>query len=119
MFATDLTINTRTYNLIAQRATSSVRSDATQPLSEPNTLTISHENVKSGRRNSVVILEDQKTISNGTAIINDSMKIMVKVSYNPFSGRTDIGVDLENLRAELVAFLSVPANFTKLLNQES
>jgi hypothetical protein len=119
MFTPDITLNTKTYSLTSQRTASSLRSDASQPVAEPRTITISHENVKSGRRNSVIILEDVVTINSGTTIANDSLKVMFKLSYNPFSGRTTTEADIAAFITELVEFINTPANVAKLLNQES
>lgn len=121
MYTADITLATKTFALTTQRTLSSVRSMAGEPVSEPNYLTISHENANSGRRSSVVILEDVKVVSAAGAVVpvKDSLKMMFKVQYNPFSGRTTTEADITAMVAQLVAFINTPANITKLLNQES
>ena len=121
MYDSDIVLDTtKTYSLTTTRPLSSVRSDAAQPVSEPNLLTISHENANSGRRSSVVIFDDTKVVASAGEIpVTDNIRLMLKVQYNPFSGRTTSTADINQQIVELVDFLSVPANVTKLLNQES
>lgn len=121
MYASDITLGTSTFALTTQRPLSSVRSNASAPVSEPKTLTISHENANSGRRSSVVILDDVKIVSTAGALVpvKDTVKLLVKVQYNPFGGRTTTTADINSLITQLIAFLNTPANVTKLLNQES
>lgn len=120
MYASDITLGTTTFSLRTQRVNSSIRSDATQPLNEPNTLTISHDVAGSGRVSSAVMLDDVKVVQVGTSSpVADTVRVMLKVQYNPVSGRVDIDDDVNALIAELVAFLGTPANVVKLLNRES
>jgi hypothetical protein len=121
MFLPDITLDTtKVYSLVTQRALSSVRSNAAQPLTEPNTLSISHENANNGRRSSVVIFDDTKVVvTAGELPITDVVRVLFKVQFNPFSGRTTTAEDIAQLIVELSDFLSVPANMTKLLNAES
>ena len=121
MYTPDITLGTQTYSLQAQRANSSVRSDASQPLSEPNTLTISHELAKSGRYSTAVMLDDTKIVSlvGATTPVPDTVRTMFKLQYNPLAGRTDVDADITNAIAQLIVFLSDPTNVDKLLNKES
>lgn len=120
MYTTDITLGTNVYSLTTQRINASIRSDAAQPLSEPNTLTISHENAKNGRRSSVVIFDDIKVLtSSSTLPLQDNVKVMLKVQFNPLGGRTTNEADINALLADLVSFISEPTNVTKFLNQES
>lgn len=121
MYSPDLTLGTSTYSLQAQRTNSSVRSDASQPLSEPNTLTISHEVAKNGMRSSVIILDDIKVVSpDGIKNVSaDRLRTMAKFQYNPLGGRLAIEADIKAQIVELTAFLADDANITKLLNMES
>lgn len=119
MFANTLTLNTHNYDLVSQSPYRSMRSDATKPVNEPSTLTISHEVAKNGRRSSVVILDDNAVINSGTLITKDSIKAQFKIQFNPYSGRTDIEATISELITELTAFLAVPANVDKFLNLES
>lgn len=120
MYTSDITIGTENYALRTQRASSSVRAEISQPVSEPRLLTISHENVKSGRVSSAVMLDDSKVVQIGaSAPTLDTMRVMVKIQYNPLSGRTDIDAEIKAMITTLTTFLGVAGNVTKLLNQES
>lgn len=119
MFASDITIGTRTYALRAQRTNSSVRADPSEPVNEPNLLTISHDVANSGRISSAVMFDDTKVITLGSSSVTDTIRCMVKIQYNPTSGRTLITDDVNALLEEVVTFLGTPTNITKLLNRES
>jgi len=123
MFATDITINTNTYSLITQRANSSVRSDASTGLDNPNTLTISHEESKTGRVSSVVILDSEAVVpcqdACTTAPSVDNIRLMMKIQYNPLNGRTDTATEIERLRVLLSTFVNDSASFAKIINKES
>jgi len=119
-FSPDITLDTQVYSLQAQRTNSSIRSDASQPLSEPNLLTISHENAKNGRRSSVVILDDTVVISpDGLNPTPDTIRLMLKLQFNPLGGRTDNEAVINALITQLSAFMADSTFVTKLLNQES
>lgn len=120
MFSTDITLGTHTYSLRTQRVNSSIRADPTQPINEPNTLTISHDVAGSGRVSSAVIFDDTKTVQIGASSPSpDTIRAMVKIQYNPLSGRAGIESAINALIVDLVAFIQAPANVTKLLNRES
>lgn len=121
MYASDITIGTKTYSLQSQRTLSSVRSDATRSVSEPRLLTISHENAKNGRRSSVIIIDDNKVVSiaGANVPVSDNVRVLLKVQFAPSGGRTTTTADINELLTQLTTFLGTPANVTKLLNQES
>jgi hypothetical protein len=120
MYTPDITLDTRTYSLKSQRTASSVRSDASAPVSEPNLLTISHETAKNGRVSSVIILEDQAVITSvSTTPLVDSIKCQFKLQYNPLVGRTDVETVILDLIAKLSAGINDSAFIDKFLNQES
>lgn len=121
MFTSDITLNTHVYSLTSQRTTSSTRRDSAQPVSEPNELSIAHETAKNGRVSTAVILDDTKIVSvpGATVPVKDTVRVLFKVQYNPFGGRTTNATDIALAIADLVSFLNTPANITKLLNQES
>ena len=123
MFNTDIVINTNTYNLISQRTTSSVRSDASTGLANPNTLTISHETNKAGRVSSVIILDSEEVVACqdacSTAPTLDNIRMMMKIQYNPLSGRIGIDTELERLRVLLSTFTADAASWAKFINKES
>lgn len=118
MFSPNLTAKSRTYTLRAQRMSSSVRGDATQLVSEPRLLTISHETAKNGKVASVMMIDDTAVVSNGTTVSSDTIRILFKIQYNPLSGRTDIETVINSAIEELKELLSTE-NTTKLLNKES
>jgi hypothetical protein len=121
MYATDITLATNTYSLKTQNPNNSIRSDASQPVSEPNTLTISHEYAKSGKQSSVVIFDDKKLVSlpGATVPVADQVRTMFKIQFNPLAGRTDIEAVITQQVAELTAFLADSGNIDKLMNGES
>lgn len=119
MFTNTITLDSTNYDLVSQSPYRSTRSDASQSLSEPKTLTISHEIAKNSRRSSALILDDVAVINNGTVVVKDSIKLLVKCQFNPYSGRADIQATINKQIAELQAFLAVPGNIDKFLNLES
>jgi len=119
MYPNTLTLNTHNYDLVSSAPYRTVRSDASQPIAEPSTLTISHEVAKNGRRSSVVILDDIAVINSGTSITKDSIKAQFKLQFNPYSGRAVFETTINSLIGQLTAFVSVPANIDKFLNLES
>lgn len=119
MYPNTITLETIPYDLVSQNPYRSTRSNAARPVNEPETLVISHETSKSGTRSSVLILDDVKVINTGTSIIKDSIKSHFKVQFKPYSGRVDIETVIQAQIARLQAFISVPANIDKFLNQES
>lgn len=118
MFTPDLVVGTTTYSLRAQRMASSVRGDSTQPVSEPRLLTISHETAKNGKVSSVLMIDDTAVVSSGTTASSDTIRALLKIQYNPLSGRTGIEAVINSAIDDLKALLT-PANITKLLNKES
>lgn len=99
----------------------SIRQDATQPVAEPNSSTISHETNKKGLRSSVHYLEDIKVVSDTTSNIvkTSPVRTMFKIQFEPFGGRTDQAAVIQQQINEHIAFLSDPANISKFLNQEA
>jgi hypothetical protein len=119
MFTPTITLGAVAYDLVTQNPYRSMRFDATQSLASPNSLTISHETAKTGTRSSVLIFEDIDVLSTSTSIIKDSVKTQFKCTFKPLSGRADIEAVINAHIVQLQAFLAVPENITKFLNQES
>ena len=119
MYPSDITIGSDVFSRTVTRPTSSTYSDNNQSLSNPRTLTISHESAKSGRVASAVIFDDTATVTVGNSIAADNLRVLLKVSYNPLGGRADLTDKVKAAIAQLVAFAEVGANITKLLNKES
>lgn len=118
MFTPDIVVGTTTYSLRAQRMASSVRGDSTQPVSEPRLLTISHETAKNGKVSSIMMIDDTAVVSSGAVASSDTIRVLLKLQYNPLSGRTDIEATVNSAIDDLKALL-IPANITKLFNKES
>lgn len=119
MFTPDITIGTDVFSRTVTRPTSSVYSDNNQSLSNPRTLQISHETAKSARVSSAVILDDTQTVTIGNTTVPDNVRILVKVSYNPLGGRSNLSDVVKSAIAQINAFVADEANITKLLNKES
>lgn len=119
MFQSDITLNTKTYALSAQRTNSSLRRVSTRPVSTPLELNIAHEVAKNGRVSTAIYIDDVAVVQIGSSpATKDTVRALVKLQYNPMSGRTTTNTDIKAAIADLVSFLSV-ANIDKLLNQES
>lgn len=120
MFTPDITIGTDVFALRSQRSNSSDRSDTNQSISEPRVLTISHEKAKNNRVSSVVFIDDQKLVQIGSSVPQlDNIRVLVKLQYNPLSGRLTTEADVKLALTQLLTFLAVEANVDKLLNLES
>jgi hypothetical protein len=123
MFTPDITIGTNVYSLTSQRTNSSLRSDPSTGLDNPNLMTISHEVAKNGKVSSVVILDSEVVVPcTDTCTItpaSDTIRLQLKVQYNPLIGRTDTATEIERLRVLLVTFASNATSFAKFLNKES
>lgn len=119
MFSSDITLNTKAFSLAAQRTQSSLRRVSTRPVSAPLELNIAHETAKSGRVSTAVYIDDVAVVQVGSsAAVKDTVRVLVKLQYNPMSGRTTTNADIKSAVADIVSFLST-ANIDKLLNQES
>lgn len=124
MFASDITLGLQTYALSTQRPTSSVRRDNAQPLDEPVSLSIAHEKSNNGRVSSVVAFDSSVVLACGTdcsttAPVTDSIKLHTKLVYNPESGRTTPGVEIERLRQQMLVFVADETLWARFINQES
>lgn len=119
MYPSTLTLNTQTFEKKVQRPMSSVYVDTDQTLDNPRSLTISHEVAKSGRVSTAVMVDDTKSIVLSNSVVADNTRVLVKLSYNPLGGRASLDTVVRTAMADVVAFLSVPANVDKLLTQES
>lgn len=119
-FPSDLTVGTNTYSLVTTRANASIRSDATQPVSTPVFLQISHETAKDGSVQSVVIIDrvyDTPCVINGVPK-QGKVRGQFKLAYNPTDG-ADIESFLTFVRDEITAIIGDSTNFTKFKNKES
>lgn len=120
MLSPDISTTTpvATYSLTSQRANSSLRSNAVRPLGEPRVLTVSHETQSNGRVNSVVYFDDVKNVIGTTGSTASSVRLQLKLQYNPTEGRTDIAATLTELYSSLKQILDSGTNLAKVLNKE-
>lgn len=118
----DITIDAVTYSSSIVKPNSTVRADATQPVTDPDYMTVSHETAQNGRVSSVIIFEDIKAIPcNDTCQIvpgQSSIKAMLKIQYNPKDGREDFNAALVNLLAAINTASGDAALMDKFLNKE-
>lgn len=119
MFLNELTLGTDTFAKQSVRPLSATYADNNQQLNNPRTLTISHEVGKSGQVSSAVILDDALSIPVGNSLVNDRIRVLHKIQYNPFGGRTELGAAIKAAVFQLADFVSDDANLSKILNKES
>lgn len=118
MFTSDITIGSQTFSAVTSYGSSTIRRKTGEPVSEPTDLTISHEVAKNGRVSSAVIIDDVKVVSDTNGIVTDNVRALVKLQYNPASGRSTLDADIRALIDDLVTFLGVAGNVDKLVNRE-
>jgi hypothetical protein len=111
----------QTFSLVTQRASSSLRSDPLRDVTTPRFLTIAHEKQTNGKVNSVVYIDSNFAVPSGTVgyEVYDTIRLQLKLSRNPLSGRSDLATEPAVLRAMLVDFINDAALWAKFLNQES
>lgn len=119
MFDNSITLGTETFAKQSVRPLSATYADNNQVLSNPRTLTISHEVGKSGQVSSAIILDDSKTIPVGNSLVTDKVRALFKIQYNPLQGRADLAAAIKAAVTELSTFVGDTNNFNKLLNKES
>lgn len=119
MFNPTITIGTDVFAKTIVRPTSAVYADNNQTLSNPRSLTISHEVGKSGQVATAVILDDSAIVPVGNTNVNDKIRVLFKVQYNPLQGRSGLDTAIKAAIVQLSSFMSDDANVAKLLNKES
>lgn len=119
MFLNELTLGTDTFAKQSVRPLSAIYADNNQQLNNPRTLTISHEVGKSGQVSSAIILDDALSIPVGNTLVNDRIRVLCKVQYNPLGGRAELATAIKAAVAQLTDFVSDEANLSKILNKES
>lgn len=120
MFNTDITLAgtsaSKTYSLISIQGAKALRRDATAPLGEPRSLTISHQEVSRsyGIADRHLIRLDE-TVS-GTAPNPDvvaSVQLVIEVPRD-----TVTAAQVTDVKDRLVSFLNTAGYLTKILNNE-
>jgi hypothetical protein len=118
VFNDDITLTnadttSQTMSAIIKNSRSTVRKDASQPLDEPQALTISHEVSKDKKRqNSAVILD--RTVLDADEVTLGNLRVVVRVSFD--TGQITEAMIQEAI-AKQIEFLTT-ANVTKLVNGE-
>lgn len=121
----DITLNVdTTYSRTRTGASSGTFSDASAPVSSPQSFFVGHETAKNGRVSSVVQFDHAAIVDTSSTaccgeLESDLVRVQVKLMYNPIKGRTDIDTKIVELRDDAVAFISDAANWAKLLNKEA
>jgi len=120
MLAENITLNTIEYRLQVVNPTSSLRVVSGLPFGTGRTLKVSHDKTGKGIVNSAVTIDVTAVDTTATSLsfgkaIDD--RVMVKFSYDT-SVSHNYTAALTSALADLVSFLSVPANVTMILNQE-
>jgi len=119
MFNNDVTLDTTTYSLVSERPTSSLRRDATQPLDNPVSVTISHETSNNGKVSSVIYFDDDKIATTAEGgVVSSLARAQFKLTYNPNEGRDDLTAVLQKGIDVIESFLADPNNISKFLNKE-
>lgn len=119
MFDNHINIGYDTFAKQSVRPLSAIYSDNNQTLSNPRTLTISHEVGKSGQVSSAVILDDMATIPVGNTLVTDRVRVLYKIQYNPMVGRAELAAAIRGASTQLVSFVSDDTNLNRILNKES
>jgi hypothetical protein len=122
MMSANITLDSKVYSTTSVKSNSTIRKDGARPIEDPALLTISHETAKSGRVNSVMIIDDTVMVPcNDTCQIVpgvSSIKGLVKFSYNPKEGRTDLRTSLDSIVAQLTAMLGNQTLMDQFFNLE-
>lgn len=119
MFDNHINIGYDTFAKQSVRPLSATYSDNNQTLSNPRTLTISHEIGKSGQVSSAVILDDSAAVPVGNTLVNDRIRVLHKIQYNPMVGRADLAAHIREASHQLCEFVSDDTNLNRILNRES
>jgi len=113
-----VTLGTEEFAKTIERPTSSERAVAGLDVGKYQHLTISHETSKTGIRSSAIILDDLDLVTGEGNPVPDNNRLLLKLQFNPFSGRTDATAVIVAQRARLVAILADDALWTKFINSE-
>lgn len=119
MFLNELKLGADTFAKQSVRPLSATYADNNQQLNNPRILTISHETGKSGQVSSAVILDDALSIPVGNSLVNDRIRVLFKIQYNPLGGRTALAAAIKASVIQLKDFVGDDANLSKILNKES
>jgi len=122
-FTSDITLvddgtNDVVYSQISLENSKSIRTDASRALGTPRSLVISHEVSGSGMKATdrhLVRLNrvEEDTGSDVIATVSGSVYLVMEAPR-----RIVTSAMIEDMLTQLIGFLSVPANVTKLLNSE-
>jgi hypothetical protein len=102
------------FDKVSSATNSTVRRDASQPLDQPQALTISHEVTKDQKRVNSAVMLDRTVLDSGDSVTLGNARVLVKLSYDV---EQITAADITEMVDEVKEFLST-ANVTKLLNRE-
>ena len=103
------------YDAVKKFPTSTVRSDATRDLDQPQTITVSHEETRDGKRRNSVILLDKVVLDAGDLVTLGTARLQFKASFDK---QQITFADLLEMKDQMVELLNSPDFFTKFSNQE-
>jgi len=113
-----VTLGTEDFAKTVERPTSSERAVAGLTVGNNVKLTISHETSKTGIRSSAIILDDTDLVTGAGDPVPANNRLLLKLQFNPLSGRTDATAVIVAQRARLVAILADDALWAKFINSE-
>lgn len=119
MFQNELYLGSDVFAKQSVRPLSATYADNNQQLNNPRTLTISHEVGKSGQVSTAIILDDVLSIPIGNSLVNDRIRVLHKIQYNPFGGRPGLAEAIRASVRDLANFVCDDENLSKILNKES
>ena len=107
--------SSQNFDAVRKFPASTVRSDATRDLDQPQTITISHQDTKDGKRRNSVILCDKVVLDSGDLVTLGTARLQFKASFDL---EQITSADLLEMKDQLVELLNSTDFFTKFLNQE-
>lgn len=119
MFSNELHLGSDVFAKQSVRPLSATYADNNQQLDNPRTLIISHDVGKSGQVSSAIIFDDVLSIPIGNTLVNDRIRVLFKIQFNPFGGRPGLAAAIKASVADLVNFVNDDENLSKILNKES
>lgn len=120
MFADRITLQDATpadqhYDAVIHESTKTVRRDASRSLDQPMALTISHEVAKDKSHVNTAVMLDRTELDAGDGVTLGNARVLFKLSYDVEQITSAM---LDEMVDEIIEFLQVAGNLTKLYNQE-
>lgn len=113
-------LGTKTYQTTQSYPTSTIRSEGSSGVNVNDLMTVSHEKIKSSGKVSSVLIFDHTIVPTATDVCTSesSIRALLKVQFDPLDGRTTTEADITTLLEQIAAFIAVPDNVSRFLNQE-